>query len=111
MKSKKKSFFFEDYKESEIIYNKKKPNSLKISLNRIFFLFFIFFSIMTIFSIKLIYLSLFTEKNIFSQKNKQIFINTRADIVDRNGVILARNTNVYTAGIRPKFIKKIWKWF
>ena len=105
MKSKKKSFFFEDYKESEIIYNKKSFNSPKISLNRISFLFFIFFSLMTIFSIKLIYLSLFTEKNIFSQKNKQSFVNTRADIVDRNGVILARNTNVYTAGIRPKFIK------
>ena len=40
--SKKKSFYFEDYVESEIIHNNKNSNIVKISLNRVTFLSFIF---------------------------------------------------------------------
>ena len=55
---KKKSFYFEDYTESEIINNNKNHNTLKISLNRVIFLSFVFFGIILIFSFKIIYLSL-----------------------------------------------------
>ena len=63
MKSKKKSFYFEDYTESELIDN--KSNFVKVSINRVTFLSFIFFSLMLIFSIKIIYLSLSSEKSFF----------------------------------------------
>ena len=102
---KKKSFYFEDYAESEIINNSKNTKLIKISLNRITLLFFIFFSIMIIFSIKIIYLSLYPEKDFSSQKNYKNFIKERGDIIDRHGVILARNIDVYDAGVRPKLIK------
>ena len=98
-----KSFFFEDYSILEISYNKNK-NLAKVSSSRITFLFFIYFSLIFIFSIKIIYLSLFPEKNYLISK-ESLFKKERADIVDRNGVIIARNINVYRAGIRPKFIK------
>ena len=41
--SRQKSFFFEDYIESEIIEN-NTSKEVKVSLNRVAFLFFIFFS-------------------------------------------------------------------
>ena len=55
---KKKSFYFEDYTESEIIHNSKNSNLIKVSLNRVAFLSLIFFSLILILSIKIIYLSL-----------------------------------------------------
>jgi len=99
-----KSFFFEDYSVSEITFNNENTRIPKVSSNRITFLFFIYSSLIAIFSIKIIYLSLFPEKNIVKISNNT-FTKQRADIVDRNGVILARNINVYRAGIKPKFIK------
>ena len=103
-KTKQKSFFFEDYRESEII-NEKNKKKIKISLNRTTFLFFIFFSLIFVSSTKIIYLSLSSEKKIFSQKSKKNFAISRSDIIDRNGSILARNIIVYRAGVRPQFIK------
>ena len=101
---KKKSFFFEDYKESEILFDTKKINLIKVSQNRVIFLFTFFLSLIFIFSIKIIYLSLHTEKNFFLEKiNKNPKIERR-DIVDRNGIILARNVNVYSAGVRPNLV-------
>ena len=85
--------------------SKKNLSTIKVSLNRITFLFFVFLSIIIIFSTKIIYLSLAPEKKIFLEKNKQTFVNNRADITDRNGLILARNINIYRAKIRPKFLK------
>ena len=82
-----------------------KTKLVKVSLNRVAFLFFIFFSLMLIFSIKIIYLSLSSEKNFFSENIKKNFIKERRDIVDRNGSIIARNVNLYDVGIRPKLLK------
>ena len=64
MKNKKKSFYFEDYTESELYDENKFSDNIKISLNRVAFLFFIFVSLMLIFTIKLTYLSLSPDKNI-----------------------------------------------
>ena len=69
-----KSFFFQDYDESEIITNNKNIIYPKISSNRITFLFFVFFSFVLIISIKTIYLSLSPEKIVYSKKNNQYFV-------------------------------------
>ena len=104
--TKQKSFFFEDYAESQIVPDVTKNSKLaKVSINRASFLFIIFFSLILIFSIKIIYLSLFNQENYFPKKNNKYFINERRDIVDRNGIILARNIDIYSAGIRPKLVK------
>ena len=103
IKNNQKSLFFEDYTEVEIKNENKKK--IKISLNRVTFLFFVFFALIIIFSSKTIYLSLSPQKNLFFQKSKNFFTSNRQDIVDRNGTILARNILIYRAGIRPKFLK------
>ena len=105
MKIKQKSFFFEDYNESEITVNNAKNNQPKVSLSRVTFLFYIFLSVILIFGIKIIYLSLSPDKNFFLQNINQNFIKERRDILDRNGVILARNINIYDAAVRPKLVK------
>jgi len=104
-KLKKKSFFFEDYKESEIIVNSIKSNLTKISLNRTAFLFFIFISLIGIFSLKIIYLSLSQEKNYYLLNEKFDFKKERGDIIDRNGVLIARNIDIYDAAVTPKLVK------
>ena len=100
---KNKSFYFEDYKDSEFTGNN---NEVKISLNRVTFLSFIFFSLILIFSIKIIYLSLSPEKIFFTNNNKNEFSKNRRDIVDRNGSVLATNVILYDVGVRPKLLSK-----
>ena len=68
---KKKSFYFEDYIEPDLIDNNNNSNIVKISLNRVTFLSFIFFSLILIFSIKVIYLSLSSEKSSYSNNIKK----------------------------------------
>ena len=98
----KKSFFFEDYTESEILFSNKKSN-IRVLRNRINFLFFIFISLAFIFSIKIFHLSLYPAKD-FSEKSNKNFISARSDITDRNGIILARNVDIFSAGIRPNLV-------
>jgi len=104
MKNKKKSFYFEDYSETELNDN-NKSKIVKVLLNRVTFLSFIFFSLILIFSIKIIYLSLSPDENFFSKNINQDFVKERRDIVDRNGIIIARNIDIYSAGIRPQLVK------
>ena len=103
--SKKKGFYFKDYTESDITVNNKDTKLVKVSFNRITFLSFIFFSLILIFSIKIIYLSLSPDKNFFSENINKDFVKERRDIVDRNGILIARNIDIYSAGIRPQLIK------
>ena len=102
---KQKSFFFSDYIESEITYQKRNINSIKVSSNRTTVLFFVFFSLILIFSIKIIYLSLYPQKNLLSVKVYNNFVKERGDILDRNENILASNINIYDAAIRPSLVK------
>ena len=104
MKS-KKSFYFDDYIESEFIDNIKKSNIVKVSLNRVAFLFIIFISLILIFGIKITYLSLSPEKSFYVENIKKNIIKKRRDIVDRNGSVIATNVNLYDVGIRPKLLK------
>tara|TARA_B100000686_G_scaffold131466_1_gene138400 strand:- start:109 stop:1833 length:1725 start_codon:yes stop_codon:yes gene_type:complete len=103
--AKQKSFFFKDYDDSEILFREKNNNQVKISLNRVSFLSFAFLFLIFIFSIKFVYLSLAFQQNSFSNQFKSSFIKERADIVDRNGSILARNIIIYDAGINPNLVK------
>ena len=102
---KKKSFYFEDYTESDLVDNKNNLNIIKISLNRVTFLSFIFLSLILIFSIKIIYLSLSPEKSFYNNTKKE-FVKKRRDIVDRNGSVLATNVILYDVGVRPKLLKE-----
>ena len=80
---------------------------VKVSLSRVNFLFLIFFCFVIIFSVKITYLSLspLPNKIIFSEKANKNFIKKRGDILDRNGIILARNIDIYSAGVRPSLVK------
>jgi len=107
MKNKKKSFYFKDYTESELIYHANKSQVIKISSNKINLLFFIFISLLLIFTIKITYLSL-SQNKIFQTKNSEKFLKqkNRRDIVDRNGSVLARDVILYDVGVRPKLLNE-----
>ena len=98
-----KSFYFEDYLET----NKKNKKSKKLNnfQDRIYVLFFFFFSLILIFSIQIIHVSL-DKKDILSEENEKFrFSLQRRDIVDRNNVIISRNINTFHAAVNPKLIK------
>ena len=76
-----KSFFFEDYIET----NKKTKSSQKNNFfqDRIYILFFLFFSLIFIFSIRIIHVSL-NKIELFNEENAlKNFYLMRRDIVDR----------------------------
>jgi len=98
-----KSFYFEDYLETNQ-KNKKVKNS-NISQDRVYLLFFLFFSLITIFSIKIIFVSL-KNLEIYNQKNNSFhFTSLRRDIIDRNGTLISRNVKSFHAAIKPNLIK------
>jgi len=85
---------------SEFSYNENKSN-LKISFERIAFIFFVFFIIAVIFSSKVILLSL--EDKVFKKQisKKENF---RSSIVDKEGNILAKSVPIINVGINPKLV-------
>ena len=99
MSKKNDKLVLEDY-EAEFSYNRSKSN-LKISFNRIAFIFFIFFIITLIFSSKIIYLGSLDlkEKNIELVKS-----DFRSSIVDRDGNLLAKTVITTNIGINPNLI-------
>ena len=82
---------------SEFSYDENKSN-LKISFERITFIFFVFFIIAIIFSSKVILLSLQTKPEIRKISKKENF---RASILDKEGNILAKSVPVVNLGINP----------
>ncbi len=98
-----KSFYFEDYLETNQKYKKVKNSS--ISQDRVYLLFFLFISLITIFSIKIIFVSL-KNLEIYNKKdNSSHFIPLRRDIIDRNGILISRNVKSFHAAIKPNLIK------
>ena len=97
-----KSFYFEDYLETNKKNNLSKKNN--IFHDRIYLLFFLFFSLIIIFSFRIINVSL----NKIEVLNQEILIKKqsllRRDIVDRNGVLISRNIKSYHAAINPNLI-------
>ena len=98
-----KSFYFEDYFESD--QKSKEIKKKNIHQDRIYLLFFLFVSLITIFSIKITFISLKNPENFYQQSNSYHFTALRRDIVDRNGVLISRNVNTFHAAINPKLIK------
>ena len=73
-------------------------SNLKISFERISFIFFIFFIITIIFTSKTIYLGFKKTNQIETVKEKEKY---RASIMDRNGNIIAKTVRVTNLGINP----------
>ena len=99
MKINKSKFILEDQND-DFEYKKNKSN-LNIQFNRIAFIFFIFFLISLIYSIHLTHLG---SRNVKTNNiNQTRFINKlhRADIVDRNGNLLAKTVSSIDIGINP----------
>ena len=85
---------------SEFEFNDRKFE-LKISFERIAFIFFIFFVIFLIFSLKIVHLSNYDlpEKKVIKKKE-----NFRASIVDSKGDIIAKSVRIINLGIDPKLV-------
>ena len=73
-------------------------SNLKISFERISFIFFIFFIITIIFTSKTIYLGFKKSNQTQTVKEKEKY---RASIMDRNGNIIAKTVRVTNLGINP----------
>ena len=97
-----KSFFFEDFLETS--QRQKIINKSKISDERLYILFSVFFSLILIFSISIFSISVQTSKFYGFKNNNESSLTLRGDVVDRNGVLIARNINTYRAGIKPNLI-------
>ena len=101
--SSQKSFYFEDYLETNPKKNKVKDSN--ISQDRIYLLFFLFFSLVTIFSIKIILVSL-KKFEVHNQRNNSFYqTSLRRDIVDRNDDLVSRNIKSFHAAVNPNLIK------
>ena len=85
---------------SEFVFKENK-NNLKISFERIAFIFFIFFIIFILFSTKIIHLSSY---DIPQKKIKEKKQNFRSTIIDREGDIIAKSVRVINLGIDPKLV-------
>jgi cell division protein FtsI (penicillin-binding protein 3) len=97
-----KSFYFEDYLETNI--KQKKISKLSVSEDRIYILFFSFFCLITIFAIKILFVSVQEPLFLENKKNSLNFLPLRRDIVDRNGELISRNIKAYHAAIKPNLI-------
>ena len=89
-----------DETSSFFSYDEKK-SYLKISFERIAFIFFIFFIIALTFSTKVILLSLNKKTEIKQIVKKENF---RSSILDRNGNILAKSVSITNVGINPNLV-------
>ena len=98
-----KSFFFEDFLENS--ENRKTTRKSKISDERLYALFSVFFSLILIFSISIFSISIQPSNFHKYKRVNQDFLTLRRDVMDRNGVLIARNINAYHAAIKPSLIK------
>ena len=89
------------YKYNETFLFKENKSYLKISFERIAFIFFIFFILAIIFSSKVILLSLKKSPEIQKIVKKDNF---RSSILDNEGNILAKSVPVINLGINPNLV-------
>ncbi len=97
-----KSFYFEDYLETN--QKHKEIKNSNISQDRVYLLFFLFFSLIMIFSIKIIFVSLKKFEVYNQDNNPSNFTTLRRDVVDRNGVLISRNVKSFHAAVKPNLI-------
>ncbi len=100
--SNQKSFYFEDYLETN--QKDKKEKNASIPEDRIYLLFFLFLSLILIFSIKITVVSV-QKPNTSLYKKSAKFLPIRRDILDRNGELISRNIQMYHAAVRSNLIK------
>ena len=101
MNNREKKLSINEY-ESEFNF-KKNISNLKFSFNRAAFIFFFFILISIFFSIKIFYYgSVSGNSNAIKAIKKKDF---RADLIDRNGNLIARTVKTINVGIDPKKIK------
>ncbi len=84
--------------EFKFVVNK---SNLKISFERIAFIFFIFFIIFLLFSAKILFLG---YNNLPEEKVTKKKENFRSSIIDREGDILAKSVRITNLGIDPKLV-------
>ena len=104
-----RSFYFEDYLETNRLNQQK--NKSKISEDRLYIIFFVFISLIFIFSVKIISISLQKPQLSNNQKNLDYFVPSRRDIVDRNGVLISRNIDSFPAAVRTNLVKDKKKFY
>ncbi len=97
---------FNEQKSSFSVNNRdfsydENKSYLKISFERIAFIFFIFFVIAIIFSSKVVLLSLQTKPEIKKVYKKKNF---RSSIIDKDGNILAKSVPIINIGINPNLV-------
>ncbi len=97
---------FNEQKSSFSVNNRdfsydENKSYLKISFERIAFIFFIFFVIAIIFSSKVVLLSLQTKPEIKKVYKKKNF---RSSIIDKDGNILAKSVPIINVGINPNLV-------
>ena len=103
---KSRGFYFEDYETPKYEYkDQSRFSGVKLSLNRVSFIFFIFLVVAFVFGSKIIYLALIKKENYFTNKPLPSVSLRRQDIFDRNNNLLARNVKLYSAAIKPQFIR------
>ena len=95
-----------EYSEKSDKYNhsfsyKENKSYLKISFERIAFIFFVFFILAIIFSSKVIFLSIKKIPEIQKVEKKKNF---RSTILDNDGNILAKSVPVINLGINPNLV-------
>tara|TARA_B100001964_G_scaffold14625_1_gene15244 strand:- start:12 stop:1757 length:1746 start_codon:yes stop_codon:yes gene_type:complete len=100
-----RGFFFEDYEMPKYEYEQQSRFSeVKLSLNKVSFIFFIFLVIAFVFGSKIIYLASIKKENYFTNKLAPSVFLKRQDILDRNNNLLAKNVKLYSAAFKPHFI-------
>ena len=102
-KTNQRSFYFEDYNYHS--NGEFKKSRLSVGEDRIYLLFFVFLSLIFIFAIKIFSTSL-QNTNFKNTQNYygSIFKPVRNDVLDRNGIPLAKNIRVYHVAIKPSLI-------
>ena len=94
--NKQKSFFFNDF-------YKKSPNDInKVSEERVFFLFFSVVFIISIFFLKILIISTNDRQIFLNQSESPSFRELRKEIVDRNGILLAKKISIINVVIIKK---------
>ena len=98
-----KSFYFEDYLETNLEHKNRAKSP--VPQDRIYILFFFFFCLISIYCIKILFVSFQPPKFLELENNSISFLPLRRDIVDRNGTLISRNIKAYHAAIKPWLVK------
>ena len=98
-----KSFYFEEYLQTNEPFKKQKKTVM--SDDRVYILFFLFISLILIFSISITSISLQKSEIKRIENTKKSIISLRKDIIDRNEILISRNITAYHAAVKTSLVK------